>query len=62
VQYRILLGILEGKRKLGRPMRRWEDNIKIHPQEIGWRHELNLSGSGEEQMVGACESSNENAL
>ena len=25
----------EGKRPLGRPRRRWEDNIKIHLQEMG---------------------------
>jgi hypothetical protein len=57
-----MLGIPEGKRPLGRPIRRWEDNIKIYPQEIGWRHGLNLSGSGEEKMAGACDSSNELAL
>ena len=27
--YRLLVGKSEGKRKLGRPRRRWEDNIKI---------------------------------
>jgi hypothetical protein len=27
--YRIILGKLEGKRPLGRPRRRWEDNIKM---------------------------------
>jgi hypothetical protein len=27
--YRVLVGWPEGKRPLGRPMRRWEDNIKI---------------------------------
>jgi hypothetical protein len=27
--HRILVGKPEGKRPLGRPMRRWEDNIKI---------------------------------
>jgi hypothetical protein len=26
----------EGKRPLGRPRRRWEDNIKINLREIGW--------------------------
>jgi hypothetical protein len=25
----------EGKRPLGRPRLRWEDNIKIHLQEVG---------------------------
>jgi hypothetical protein len=27
--YRVLVGRPEGKRPLGRPRRRWEDNIKI---------------------------------
>ena len=27
--YRVLVGKIEGKRPLGRPRRRWEDNIKI---------------------------------
>jgi len=26
----------EGKRPLGRPRRRWEDNIKTDPQEVEW--------------------------
>ena len=30
-----LVGKLEGKRPLGRPRRRWEDNIKIDLQEVG---------------------------
>jgi hypothetical protein len=29
------VGKLEGKRSLGRPRHRWEDNIKIDLQEIG---------------------------
>jgi len=29
------MGKPEGKRPLGRPRRRWEDNIKIHLQEVG---------------------------
>ena len=33
--YRILVGKPEGKRSLGRPMRRWEDNIKTYLQEAG---------------------------
>jgi len=33
--YRVLVGKLEGKRPLGRPMRRWEDNIKMDLQEVG---------------------------
>jgi hypothetical protein len=33
--YRVLVGRLEGKRPLGRPRRRCEDNIKIDLREIG---------------------------
>jgi hypothetical protein len=34
--YRILVGKQEGKKPLGRPRRRWVDNIKIDLREIGW--------------------------
>jgi hypothetical protein len=34
--YRILMGKPEGKRPLGRPRCRWEDNIKMELKEIGW--------------------------
>jgi len=33
--YRVLVGKHEGKRPLGRPRRRWEDNIKMDFQEVG---------------------------
>jgi hypothetical protein len=33
--YRILVGNPEGKRPLGRPRRRWMDNIKMDLREIG---------------------------
>jgi len=33
--YRVLVGKSEGKKLLGRPRRRWEDNIKMDLQEIG---------------------------
>jgi hypothetical protein len=33
--YRVLVGKREGKRPLGRPKRRWEDNIKADIQEVG---------------------------
>jgi hypothetical protein len=32
--YRVLVGRPEGKRPLGRPRRRWEDNIKLNLREI----------------------------
>jgi hypothetical protein len=34
--YRILVGKPEGKKPLGTPRRRWEDNIKIDLRETGW--------------------------
>ncbi|KAJ4441958.1 hypothetical protein ANN_11822 [Periplaneta americana] len=34
--YRVLVGRLEGKRPLGRPRRRWEDNIKMDFREVGY--------------------------
>ncbi|KAJ4438510.1 hypothetical protein ANN_14455 [Periplaneta americana] len=34
--YRVLVGRLEGKRPLGRPRRRWEDNIKKDLREVGY--------------------------
>jgi len=34
--YRGLVGKPEGKRPLGRPNRRWEDNIKMDLQEVRW--------------------------
>jgi hypothetical protein len=34
--YRVLVGRLDGKRPLERPKTRWEDNIKIDLQEVGW--------------------------
>jgi hypothetical protein len=33
--YRVLLGKPEGKRPLGKPRRRWVDNIKMYLLEIG---------------------------
>jgi len=33
--YRVLLVKPEGKEPLGRPRRRWEDNIKMDLQEVG---------------------------
>jgi hypothetical protein len=34
--YRILVGMPDGKRPLGRPRRRWVDNIQMDLREIGW--------------------------
>jgi hypothetical protein len=35
--YRALVGKHEGRRPLGRPRRRWEDNIKMDLRDVGWR-------------------------
>jgi len=35
VVYKVLVEKPEGKRLLGRPRRRWEDNIKMDLQEVG---------------------------
>jgi hypothetical protein len=34
--YRILVGMLEGKRPLGSPRPKWVDNIKMDLREIEW--------------------------
>ena len=45
--YRVLVGKPEGKRPLGRPRRRWEDNIKMDLEEVGiWEYGLDRAGSG----------------
>jgi hypothetical protein len=35
-KYRALVGKPEGRRPLGRPRRRWEDNIKMDLREVAW--------------------------
>jgi len=35
IVYRLLVGKPEGKRQLGRPRRRWDDNIKMGLPEVG---------------------------
>jgi len=44
--YRVLVGKPEGKRQLGKPRHKLEDNIKMDLQEVGWGHGLDSSGSG----------------
>jgi hypothetical protein len=38
--YRVLVGKPEGKRPPVKPRLRWEDNIKMDLQEVGWGHGL----------------------
>ena len=45
--YKVLVWKPEGKRLLGKPRRRWEDNIKMDLQKEEWGgHELDRAGSG----------------
>jgi hypothetical protein len=48
--YNILVGRPEGRRPLGRPRRRWEDNINMDLREIGF---------GDVDWMGCCEHGNE---
>jgi hypothetical protein len=55
--HRVLMKKPEIKRPLGRPRHRWEDNIKMDLQELGWRayNELIWLRTG----TGSCECGNE---
>jgi len=46
VVHRVLVGKPEGKRSLGRPRRRWENNVKMDLQEVGGGRRLDGVGSG----------------
>ena len=53
---KVLVGKNEGKRSLGRPGRRWKNNIKIHLQEV--RRDdggLHSYGSGLRRVASSCE-------
>jgi hypothetical protein len=41
--YRVVVGKPEGKSPLGRSRRRWEDNIKMDIQEVGWESWTHLA-------------------
>jgi hypothetical protein len=43
--YRVLVGKPEGKRKLGKSRRRWEDNIKMDLQEVDVGYGMDWAGS-----------------
>ena len=54
------MGKTEGERPLGRPRRRWKDNIKIDHQDVGGGgHGMDRGGSELGQVAGTCECSNE---
>jgi hypothetical protein len=48
--YRILVGKPEGKRPLGRPRRRWVDNIEMHLREIGLLRIVQTTNSGTPEL------------
>ena len=58
--YGVLVGKPEGKRPIGRPRHRWEDNIKMDLQKVGcWGYGLDRADSGEGQVAATCECGNE---
>jgi hypothetical protein len=57
--YRVLVGTPEGKRPLGRPRCRWEENNKTDLQEIGCGGMDWIKLAQERQVAGICESGNE---
>jgi hypothetical protein len=56
--YRVLVGEPEGKRPLGRPRRRWLDNIRMDLQEVGCGY-VDWIGQAQGQVADACECGNE---
>jgi hypothetical protein len=56
--YRVLVGKSEGKRPLGRPRHRREDNIKMDLREVEW---VSMDKIGLAQDMDTCERSNESS-
>jgi len=44
---------------LGKPRRRWEDNIEVEFRGMWWGHGLDCSRSVQRQVAGGCESCDE---
>jgi hypothetical protein len=57
--YRVLVEKPDGRRPLGIPRRRREDNIKMDLREVRWGHRLDRSGSGQGQVADCCECGDE---
>jgi hypothetical protein len=55
----VLVGRIEGKRPLGRPRRRWQDNIKMDFQEVGGVVGTGWSWLRIGTVAGTCECGNE---
>jgi hypothetical protein len=60
--YKVLVGRPEVKRPIGRPTCRWEDNIKMDLQEVGWGG-MDWMDLAQERcsVVGTCECGNEHS-
>jgi hypothetical protein len=56
--YNILVGRPEGRRPLGRPRRRWEDNIKMDLREIGFG-DVDWIHLAQGYVAGCCEHGDE---
>jgi len=52
---RVLVGYYEGKKPLGRPKCRWEDNIKLNLNDTGWKGMKWIHVTVWEQVVGSFE-------
>ena len=59
--YRVLVGQPDGKRSLGRPWRRWVDNIRMDLQEVGCGYTdwIGLAQDRDRWRADACECGNE---
>ena len=57
--YRVLVGKPEGKRPLGRPRRRWVDNIRMDLQDVGCGYMDWIGLAQDRQVADACEYGNE---
>jgi hypothetical protein len=59
--YRVLVGKPEGKRPLGKPRCRWEDNIKADLQEMGCGGMVWIELAQDRQAAGTFECGNEHS-
>jgi hypothetical protein len=57
----VYTGKTEGKGPLGIPRHRWEENIILDLQEVGWGYGLDYSGSGQGQVAVSCKCSNKSS-
>jgi len=57
--YRVLVGKPEGRRPLGRPRRRWTDNIRMDLQVVGSGFMDWIGLAQDRQVAGACECGDE---